>query len=753
MTKSKRTQFELFVKSSHFFRGVIITFSLIIPLLAFNALGYMSLAPSFVFGAFLNSPSDVPGSLRRKVNGTLVSIVLTVLITVLFLFVDHNFLLTLFLIAIVTFIISLFSAYGFRASLAGFSGILAMVLALVVEKNTAFEIWTHGFYIFLGGLWYLFASVTFHKLSPKKDDDQLLSETLKLTGNYLKIRAKLLTSDSERETLVKQTYALQAQINEKHETLRELLLTNRKRSGRSHFDEKRLLIFISLVDIYELVIANSWDYEKFDNLFSDDKKHIEKFSQLNLSLSQQLIHLSQIMITKDDIPDNKKIDQCLQEANNTIADYISIHKLPQAREGALMMRNLYDFQKKILQEVEAIRYALANINERSKVTTKRSETSQFLTLQEYKPRILLQHFTTDSVILRHGLRLTIAMAFAYIIGSIFEIQNAYWIMLTVLVILRPNYGLTKERAKDRIIGTVIGGAIAFGIVILTQNEIVYGVLAVISLILAFALMQQNYRWAAALITLNVVFIYSFITPNAFSVIQYRIIDTIIGGVISFLAIYTLFPSWEALNLKNVLLKAVNKNNSYLKATQELYIDKAINQLSYKLARKEAFLALSELSAALQRITQDPKSKQIEFRLIYNIVTLNQTILSGIASLGGFIQSHKTTPISEETNALFAKITNTLSRTAILLDEEHEFKVQPHGNIREAKEKLLESYQVLSEERDADIKEGNLEIKKADLHELQEAHLVSNQLIWLVSLSSNLRKSITKYEDHFGQTKE
>ncbi|HLV41380.1 MAG TPA: FUSC family membrane protein [Brumimicrobium sp.] len=749
MTKSRRTQFELFIKSSHFFRGVVITASLIIPLLTFNVLGYMSLAPSFIFGAFLNAPSDVPGSLRRKVIGTLVSIVLTTLVTVLVLYTRQNFFLILFFIAFLTFGLSFLSAYGFRGSLVGFSSILAMILALVVDKTTSPEIWVHAFFMFTGGLWYILASVVFHKIIPKKDEDQLLSETLKLTGEYIEVRAKLLTPESDRESLIKETYVLQSQINEKHETLREILLASRKRSGRSHFDEKRLLMFISLVDILELVIANSWDYDKFDDLFGKESKHLEKFSLLNTAMSEQLIELSDTIITKDSVSDNKRIETCLLEAHNAIADYISIYKLPQAREGALTLRHLHDYQKQILQEVQAIRHAMANINITSKVALKRDEADQFLTPQEYRPQILIQHFSKNSVIFRHASRLTIAMIFAYVLGNIFEIQNAYWIMLTVLVILRPNYGLTKERAKDRILGTVIGGVIAFGIVILTQNPIIYGVLAVTSLILAFALMQQNFRWAAMFVTLNIVFVYSFIHPDAFSVIQYRVFDTVLGGVIAFLAIYTLFPSWEVLNLKAVLLNAITKNNEYLKATQEFYENKEELQLSYKVARKEAFLALSELSAAFQRITQDPKSKQVEFKLIYDIVTLNQTILSGIASLGSFINSHKTTPISLETSALFSKINNTLSRTAILLDTDHTFKVRPHGNIREAKEKLLGSFQELSEERDASIKEGVLKIKKKDLHELQEAHLVSNQLIWLVSLSSNLRKAITKYVNHFG----
>src|SRR5690554_4111430 len=124
MTKSKRTKIELFIKSSHFFRGVVITLSLIIPLLTFNVLGYMSLAPSFVFGSFLNSPSDIPGSLRRKVIGTIVSIFLTVFITIIISFSNNNFALTLVLISIITFGLSFLSAYGFRGSLAGFSGLL-----------------------------------------------------------------------------------------------------------------------------------------------------------------------------------------------------------------------------------------------------------------------------------------------------------------------------------------------------------------------------------------------------------------------------------------------------------------------------------------------------------------------------------------------------------------------------------------------------------------------------------------------------
>jgi hypothetical protein len=67
------------------------------------------------------------------------------------------------------------------------------------------------------------------------------------------------------------------------------------------------------------------------------------------------------------------------------------------------------------------------------------------------------------------------------------------------------------------------------------------------------------------------------------------------------------------------------NKEYLLATQKLYQDPSQHKLSYSVARKKHFL-LSVTKRCLSAIDQDPKSKQTEFQLIYEIVTLNQTIL-------------------------------------------------------------------------------------------------------------------------------
>lgn len=742
--KEKFKQLELFLKSAHFNRGIRLGIGIIVPFIVLYFLGYFEYAPAIVIGTFLNAPSDIPGSFKRKVNSILVSIGLMMVITTIILFSKPYLLLLFVALAVISFVVSLLSVYGFRASLVSFSGLLAMVIAFAIQKETAYDIFVQVSLMGLGGLWYLVVSFIFQKITPKKDQNQLLSDTLLLIGDYLKLRAKLLTKKTKRDNLLKQTFELQHKINEKHETLRESLLTERKRSGHSRHEEKQLLIFISSINIFELIEAKHLDYKMIDTVFGAQKQFLKPAKKLNRVMGNHLIRLSELLIQNNEVPTKDKLLKALKKANDAITNYMATIKLPEAREGALVLKNLYDYQEQLLQEIRAIRRVMANVKDVSKGSLKTQDSNQFLTLQEYNLNVLMQNLSFNSTMFRHSLRFTIAMVFAYLLGLAFEIQNTYWILLTIIVIMRPSYGLTKERSKDRIIGTLIGAAIAVLIVLLTQNIIVYSVLAFVTLILAFSLIQQNYKSAAALITLSIIFVYSLMQPNAFEVIQFRVIDTVIGATIALVANYLLLPSWEANNLKKVLLNALEMNNNYLLATQELYQEPSKHKLAYNLARKEAFLAISNLNAAFQRLTQDPKSKQREFQLIYEMVTLNQTMISAIASIGNFISNHKTTPASEEFNELIKNISNTLQVSFNSLNGTIINKKVVVEKAEDAHEKLLNKYQQLSNLRDENIKKGNTELDTETLHGLQEAYLISNHMSWLKSLSENLQKATERY---------
>lgn len=742
MVKDYLKNIHFFFKSSGFQKGVVLTIAILIPVTILNLTGYSEFAFSVGIGALLNAPSDVPGSLKRKINGILISIILTMLVTLLTIYAKPFFILLLVTLAVLSFFVSLISVYGVRGSLISFSGLLGIVLGLVNQQYSGSEIWVHVGLIGVGGLWYLFVSLFFHSIAPKKDEDELLKDTLNLTGDYLKLRADFLTKNSKRDDLQKEALKLQTHISEKHELLRELLLLTRKKSGRSHFDEKRLLIFISLVDILELALANTWDYKKIDQLFEKHQDSLTAFKELNLVIGNHLKILSDIIINKNKLPLKDSLLKALSNANDAIDAFVEKVKLPEARDGAIMLRNLYDYQEQQIYEVRSIRRVLANVKNASTLSLKSQEADQFITHQEYSFSIILQNLSLQSPIFRHALRLTIAILFSYVFGHFIGIRNPYWIVLTLIVIMRPNYGLTKERSLSRVIGTLAGAAIASFIIFLTQNMVVYSVLAIISLTFAFALVQQSFKIAATFITIHIIFLYALWEPNAFEIIKFRVLDTVIGAGISLIANYTLWPSWEFLNLQKVLQSAIKRNEDYLRATQNLYHTKEVSQVGYKIPRKEAFLALSNLNAAFERMTQDPKSKQKEYQIIYEMVTLNNTILSAIASLGSFIQNHPTTSASAQFDKIVDNISNLLIASYSILDTSDAEYV--HLDVREAEEKLLGSYENLSQERDREIQQGRVTIKQEMLLHLQEAHLLYNQLIWLKNLSENLKKAMTRY---------
>ncbi len=748
MGKEYLKNIQFFFKSSSFQKGLVLTVAILIPIVLLNLTGFPKLSFSVAIGALLNAPSDVPGSLKRKVNGILISIILTMLVTLITIYAKPFFWLLLPVLGVLSFGVSLIAVYGFRGSLISFSGLLAIVLGLANHEFSGTDIWIHVGLIGVGGLWYLLVSLFFYRISPKKDEDELLKDTLNLTGDYLKLRADLLRYPTKRENLHKQALKLQTQISEKHELLREILLVTRKRTERSHFDEKRLLIFISLVDILELALANTWDYKKIDQLFENQHDFLEPFQNLNLVIGTHLKTIADLIITKNKLPNKEVLLQALSKANAAIDNFVEKVKLPKARDGAIILRNLYDYQEKLVYEVRSIRRVLANVKNASSLSIKRQEADQFITHQEYSFSIIVENFSFQSPIFRHALRLTIAILFSYVFGFFIGIKNPYWIVLTLIVIMRPNYGLTKQRSFNRVIGTLIGAAVAGIIILLTQNVFVYAILAIISLTFAFALVQQSYKIAATFITLHIVFLYALLEPNAFEIIKFRVLDTFIGATIALAANYLLWPSWEFMNLQKVLQEVLQKNKEYLRATQNLYHTKKVTQIGYKIPRKEAFLAIGNLNAAFERMTQDPKSKQKEYELIYELVTLNNTILSAIASLGSFIQNHETKEASAQFDVIIKHIITLFSLTSDILEKNTTTDAISDFHVKEAEEKLLDSYENLAEKRQREIREGKIMIEQEMLLHLQEAHLVYNQLIWLRNLSENLKKTATKYRESF-----
>jgi uncharacterized membrane protein YccC len=404
-------------------------------------------------------------------------------------------------------------------------------------------------------------------------------------------------------------------------------------------------------------------------------------------------------------------------------------------EGFLMLQNLLQYLEKQFEKLKKIKWLLGNPDMGSVDLVDQAAAKRFIVAQDYDPKLLLSNFSFRSAIFKHSLRLSVTVMIGYALGNFFDFQNPYWILLTIIVIMRPSYGLTKSRTKDRIIGTLLGGAIATGFVFFIQNPYIFGALGVVSLVIAFSMVQKNYRAGATFITLTVVFVYAIIRPDVITVIQYRILDTLIGAGLSFVAMLWILPAWGFMEIREQIENSVKANRAFLAQIARYYQQKGKVTTTYKVSRKDAFVETSNLSSAFQRMAQEPVSKQKNLDKIYELVVLNHTFLSSLASFSTYIQNNPTTEASLKFKNFIAEIDENLEQVLLALEgSKSAMDQQGYQSPKEQLPTFVPQNIELSSKFDVKLE-----------RELQEAHLVTEQLHWLFSLSGKMLRLVSKIE--------
>lgn len=154
---------------------------------------------------------------------------------------------------------------------------------------------------------------------------------------------------------------------------------------------------------------------------------------------------------------------------------------------------------------------------------------------------LWKQFTPRSIIFRHALRLAVAATIAIAVYKFFRLEHGYWLIITVLVIVKPIFADTRTRALERILGSVAGGILAVVIAALIQNIVVLDILLVLFSTLAFSHVRTNYGFYALFLTPFVVLMIDTVIPGDWKIALVRILDTLIGGAIALIVSYLLRP--------------------------------------------------------------------------------------------------------------------------------------------------------------------------------------------------------------------
>ena len=211
-----------------------------------------------------------------------------------------------------------------------------------------------------------------------------------------------------------------------------------------------------------------------------------------------------------------------------------------------------------------------------------------------------------SPITRHATRVSAVAATGYILGTWLPLGHGYWAPLTSVMVMRPDFSQTYSRAVARLAGTVIGVAVATGVVqAATPGTLQSGTLAVASAALMYLLMRTGQFATQACIAAYVVFLLGMGGEEWTQTVPERVLLTLMGGFLAMLA-YAVYPAWETPRLRTRLADWLAAQGPYVAAVFGSYADpSASNAPNVREALLTARTARAAWHAAVARATAEP----------------------------------------------------------------------------------------------------------------------------------------------------
>lgn len=223
-------------------------------------------------------------------------------------------------------------------------------------------------------------------------------------------------------------------------------------------------------------------------------------------------------------------------------------------------------------------------------------------------RELRDALSVDSVFFRHAVRVAAAVSVASAVGHRVAL-HPHWVTVTTIAVLQPYPGPTSTRAAERVVGTVLGCAVAAVITMTIRAPLALaGVMFPLS-VAAVATRARSYRLFTFFLTPVFVLIAER-HPGDWWTAAARAGDSVIGGIIALAAALLVFPSWEKTRLPDAIEKmvvAVSRYRDVVIASLDRRAADESGTIAHDVAeaRRAAGIAIGEAETSLERWLAEP----------------------------------------------------------------------------------------------------------------------------------------------------
>jgi uncharacterized membrane protein YccC len=557
-----------FLYSQYFYGGLRIAVGVSLPaLLCLIVFHDRELGFTIATGALGACVVDMPGPLKYKHNEMLACTVIGFLSALATGLATVNPVALWCTVVPLTFLLSLIVVYGNRWPQISFATLFMMIMTLE-EHFTPMQALVNASWILLGGLWYTYWSTFVSRWMLHRIEQQALAESVFACAEYLLARAAFYDLDNDLDECYRVLVDKQITAVERQDAARDIVLRNLPKLKRGKLEPRRAMLFnlfINTVDLHELFVGAHTDYSLVRTTFGGSdllvfyrdliRKAAEDLEEIGLAVLQNHAPRKRVNVKAElraiefEIELMRKQEMPAQNPEAYSAVSSSFRRIWSATRLIDKMRKSLSSDPSETETELRIDQALNRF-----VSSRRVPFGQ-----------ILSNLTMASPSFRHALRVTIAVAVGFWLGRLLPLTNAYWIVMTTVIILKPGYSLTKQRNGQRIVGTLIGCAASIALIIFVKEPHIVMVAMFASMVMSYSLLLFNYTASVVFTSSYVLLLFHLLAPGSMRIIGERAIDTVVGCAIAIAASH-LFPYWEYRLMGKLVNTMINATRQYLEAS-------------------------------------------------------------------------------------------------------------------------------------------------------------------------------------------
>jgi len=277
---------------------------------------------------------------------------------------------------------------------------------------------------------------------------------------------------------------------------------------------------------------------------------------------------------------------------------------------------------------------------------------------------LVANLSLQSAVCRHAIRMGVAVAIAEIVSRSLETPRAYWLPMTTVLVLKPEFTVTFTRGLLRIAGTIAGLLLATAMF----HFLLPGIGLEVVLIGAFVFLLRwagpaNYGIFGVAVSALVVLMIAITGVSPKTVILPRGLNTIMGGSLALLA-YVVWPTWERMQVGEMMARLLDSYRIYFVKVQDVFAGReGASTADLDKLRLGSRLARTNAIASVDRMQAEPGTRPLEIALLIGMLASSHRFIHAVLSVEAAILSAGRPAIRDEFRVFAADVNKMLEALA------------------------------------------------------------------------------------------